>query len=68
VSQPTRWSPAQPEVTIKAGAAQVVPLFIMSDGKAFTRGKRKAHVSVRDDLGTHRTVTLTLLGPEGDRS
>jgi len=45
-----------------------VPLFIMSDGKAFTRGKRKAHVSVRDDLGTHRTVTLTLLGPEGDRS
>ncbi len=58
----------QPEVTIKAGAAQVVPLFIMSDGKAFTRGKRKAHVSVRDDLGTHRTVTLTLLGPEGDRS
>ncbi len=49
---------------LAAGAATVVPLFVLSPRARFAHGRHPARVVVADDLGWHTTLELTLLGPE----
>ena len=52
---------------IKPHHAQQIPLFVEAAAASFTRGERRVHLRVFDDEGFERIVTVTLLGPAGDK-
>jgi cytochrome c oxidase accessory protein FixG len=56
----------RPRWELAAGAAIESPLFVVSPAAAFAHGRRVLQIEIADGAGFARTVSVTVLGPEGE--
>ncbi|HVV82222.1 MAG TPA: cytochrome c oxidase accessory protein CcoG [Kofleriaceae bacterium] len=54
----------RPSYQLAPGKPTVLPIFIESPQGSFRHGERSASIEVSDDHGWHRTLGITVLGPE----
>ncbi|HEY5934074.1 MAG TPA: cytochrome c oxidase accessory protein CcoG [Kofleriaceae bacterium] len=58
---------SQPRWEIAAHRAVEIPVYIDVPRTSFVHGRRSLELSIEDGAGFRRTITVTLLGPEGAR-